>query len=227
MTFQLGQMHPSRAACAGGRPRWRKTSLLALTTVACLSWAQLWHRIVSTGDVEPQTGVNFPSSLGKLPLVGLGVRRKFGAIKVYAVGFYLAADSKLWGQEPTSEKILTEALGKSALRMVITSSLVTPAKLAAALEESLEPRLEGLSAADQKMVLSEFSTAITSGPPLAVGQVLLFSLDADGVQVEAGSHVVKVKGPALSKALLAIYVDDAAVSPGLKDAIFSKLQKGL
>eukprot|EP00931_Biecheleriopsis_adriatica_P094481 TRINITY_DN68123_c0_g1_i1.p1 TRINITY_DN68123_c0_g1~~TRINITY_DN68123_c0_g1_i1.p1 ORF type:complete len:250 (-),score=62.65 TRINITY_DN68123_c0_g1_i1:152-841(-) len=198
---------------------------LALSALAGhASWARhLKAAALVLGVKEAHTGVEFPVSSGKQLLVATGVRKKFGAVKVYAVALYLEKGSKLWNSPASAEKLLKEAPGKVSLHIVITSSLVTKAKLSDALQESLGPRLEasGLEGDAALEVLRKFDDVLAGGPDLKRGMRLQFKLEKNRVKVSIGKkYASEVESSALVQALLGTYVDEKAVSPAFREAIF-------
>jgi len=199
--------------------------LAAVSTSVALSLQLLLGGGGLASVVEPDTGVAFPDALGKQSLVATGVRRKFGAVKVYAVGFYLDRASKLYGKGPSADQLLKAAPGFASVRIVITSRLVNAAKLSSALTESVWPRLKGLKAAEAEQVMKDFEAAFLEGPALKPGTAIVLKLGKPGIEVEVGKrYKASVKSPALVKAFLATYVDANGVIPEFRDAIFEALK---
>lgn len=224
----------SRTPSRKRRRRQLPNSLLALVSLLYyLAGRGSWHHwqrsncvpslaLASLSTRETETGVIFPSGLGGQDLVAVGVRSKLGgAVKVYAVGLYLDRRSKLWGRPTTADELLAAAPGKASLRIVITSGLATNEKIAGALQEAVQPRLKGLSAARAQAVTKELGDFLVQGPALGKGAVLVFALDKSGLRVEIGAaYKVEMKCPELALALLATYVDARAVAPAFRDAVF-------
>eukprot|EP00440_Ansanella_granifera_P062149 gb/GFBE01067381.1/.p1 GENE.gb/GFBE01067381.1/~~gb/GFBE01067381.1/.p1 ORF type:complete len:238 (+),score=66.84 gb/GFBE01067381.1/:1-714(+) len=176
---------------------------------------------------ETERSEEFAPELGKQVFLASGVRKKFGAVKVYAVALYLDKGCKLWGAKGlNAKKLLKEAPGKATLQIVITSSLVTQAKLTDALREALWPRLEdeGLDEEEVAKALDEFGAILAAGPPLKKGMRLTFRLEKELLKVSIGKdYASQLKNAVLVRSLLATYVDAKAVSPAFRDAIFSGL----
>jgi len=249
-------MAPAGACLDGVRPPQRQSPRLLLP-LSLLCAAAGWLAVRPAGELvgglaavgattvtDHASGAAFPEELDKgQRLVATGVRKKFGAVKVYAVGLYLDKGSSLWHDtSPTmrvrwcwwgdadaqAAALLKEAPGKATLRLVITSGLATQEKIAAALRDSVEPRLLALKVAkaDADEVLQAFQAAFLKGPALKPKSVIVFRLAKTGVEVSIGeTYRVEVKSPKLAHALLATYVDRTAVAPKFRDEIFVELQR--
>eukprot|EP00933_Yihiella_yeosuensis_P044208 TRINITY_DN39308_c0_g1_i1.p1 TRINITY_DN39308_c0_g1~~TRINITY_DN39308_c0_g1_i1.p1 ORF type:complete len:261 (-),score=44.16 TRINITY_DN39308_c0_g1_i1:94-798(-) len=203
--------------------------LLAVFLCIQIFHAQLFsvklHAFLVVSTTESETGVVFPDELEKQTLVATGVRKKYGAVKVYAIALYVDKGSKIWKSKskPSADDLIKEVVSKSSLQLTITSGLVTQEKLANALQESIQPRLKDLDEGEKVKVIDEFRNVFVGGPKLQKGQFILFKLVKEGLLVQIGeNYKAQVKSPALSRALLATYVDDQAVSPKFREAIFNR-----
>mmetsp|Transcript_73257 Transcript_73257/g.136908 ORF Transcript_73257/g.136908 Transcript_73257/m.136908 type:complete len:234 (+) Transcript_73257:88-789(+) len=189
---------------------------------------------------EPATDTSFPESLPKefagalrdtpaegkpaqqRALVATGVRKKFGAIKVYAVGLYLDAADSLWGRPRKAKEMLAKGSGHISLRLVITSSLVTQRKLSDALKDAMLPQMSEDPATGK--ALEAFEQIFAKGPKLKPGTVILLDLGEKGVKVGIdGRSCGEVRNAELGRALLAVYLGENAVAPQFRDNVLAGL----
>jgi hypothetical protein len=91
---------------------------------------------------EPITGISFPPKFQSKDLLGLGVRKKFSFLNVYAVAFYAnQEDFKGIPQEKYEETLLNP--NKHRVIRIIMNRTLTMNTVIAALLESVEPRMQG------------------------------------------------------------------------------------
>lgn len=93
---------------------------------------------------EPETGIAFPSVLDSKHLLGVGVRKKYQFINVYAVGFYANKEDfqGLKGSEDEKEAALLNPHKARTLKIVMNRSLTMEAVISA-LVDAVEPRMKG------------------------------------------------------------------------------------
>jgi len=199
-----------------------------LLSAATLVWTMLpnlqHHSIAAVR--EPKTGIEFPDELHKRDLAGVGVKRRFGVLKQYAIGMYIDQSNHLWGATAKPEQVLINAPGHASLRVVITSGFVSKESFAAALRESVEPRLTHVKENMQTKLAEELERVFINGPDLTRGTEIVLGLEQKSLKVQVDNQYKKtLRRPELMHAVLAAYFDKDAVIPAFKDAVLTGLKE--
>lgn len=184
-------------------------SILTLVTAAVLSFSV---HAVEIG------GIQMPESLSAeskpLALNGAGLRTKF-FMDIYAAGLYLAEASK----EASSIIAADQAM---ALRLHITSGLLTAEKMESATREGFEKSTGGNTAPIQATI-DEFIAAFSE--EIKENDVFDFVYaPTTGVNVFKNGELKKnVKGLEFKQALFGIWLSEDAVQDDLKDGLLGSL----
>jgi len=92
---------------------------------------------------EPETKITFPPVFRSKHLLGLGVRKKYSFVNVYAVGFYVCqGDFTNITDEEEREDALLDPHRHKTIRIVMNRTL-TMETVVHALIEAIEPRMHG------------------------------------------------------------------------------------
>ncbi|NVK37942.1 MAG: chalcone isomerase family protein [Gammaproteobacteria bacterium] len=163
-------------------------------------------------------GVNLPDSLTAqdqpLTLNGVGIRSKF-FMDIYAAGLYLAENSK-------EAKSIIEQDKPMALRLHITSGLLSAEKMESATREGFEKSTGGNTAPIQTTIDS-FIATFKDG--IVENDVFDFVyVPSVGVKVmKNGELKTTVEGLAFKQALFGIWLSEDAVQDDLKEGLLGSL----
>lgn len=163
-------------------------------------------------------GVNLPDSLNAqdkpLALNGVGIRSKF-FMDIYAAGLYLAESS----QEASA---IIEQDKPMALRLHITSGLLSAEKMESATREGFEKSTDGNTAPIQATI-DAFIKTFQDG--IVENDVFDFVyVPSVGVNVfKNGELKTTVKGLPFKQALFGIWLSDDAVQDDLKEGLLGSL----
>lgn len=182
--------------------------------------------------VEPATSISFDDSFNGVPLVGVGVRYKWGLVKVYAVGAYLENAQECAASGSGLFEGLLNSTGRKAIQIKMARA-VDAKVLVDALEEAFTPRLALPGRSNKGMAAFREAVVAVTGDKVGNGDVVSFEVGANGsIAVHAtmgGAAVKSSPAPFVDKdvafALLDTYLGTAApeVSPTLKDSIKKRL----
>ncbi|MFT5593239.1 MAG: hypothetical protein ACI8SR_001611 [Oceanicoccus sp.] len=163
-------------------------------------------------------GVNLPDSLSaqdqSLALNGVGIRSKF-FMDIYAAGLYLSETSK-------EAKSIIEQDKPMALRLHITSGLLTAEKMESATREGFEKSTGGNTAAI-KTTIDSFIATFQDG--IVENDVFDFVyVPAVGVNVFKNDKLkTTVEGLEFKQALFGIWLSEDAVQDDLKEGLLGSL----
>lgn len=161
-------------------------------------------------------GVQLPDTLkaGDTTLVfnGGGKRTKFG-LKVYVAGLYLK-------QKSSDANAIINADEPMAIRLQVTSGLVTPDKMKAAIDEGFENSTGG-NVAPLQAKIDAFTACFRN---LAKDDVYDFIYEpGKGVEIlKAGKPVSVIKGLDFKKGLFGIWLCDKPAQKSLKEDMLGK-----
>jgi len=96
----------------------------------------------SSAMTEPDTGINFPAVLDSKQLFGVGCRKKYSILNVYALGLYADPDDFSGVKHDQKEAALLDPEKHRILRIVLNRKL-TMDTVISALMEAIEPRMHG------------------------------------------------------------------------------------
>ena len=92
---------------------------------------------------EPDTGIAFPRVLGRKHLLGLGVRKKYQFLNIYALGLYVnQEDFRGIKKEEERLRALLDPHNHRIIRIVMNRTL-TMETVISGLMDALEPRMHG------------------------------------------------------------------------------------
>ena len=164
---------------------------------------------------ETINGVNVPSKLKtsntELTLNGAGIRKK-AFFKVYVLGLYLKSKSK------NADEII-KANEEMAVRLQITSSVVSSSNMSEAIREGFEKSLKG-NVASLKSKIDGF-IQIFSKDKIKEGDVFLLDY-VPGVGIKSfknGKQLATTEGEDFKNALFGIWLSANPVDAGLKTAL--------
>lgn len=184
------------------------------------------RRVPSSGDVlsvgkitnEPVTKIAFPALCNAMSLVGVGVRVKYMFVNVYAVGAYfdpIAMMAVKKGSAADIEKALCDPTYPRTFRIVMNRGLSVD-KFIAAMNESIEPRLNGKNL----NTLEEFK-AVFPKVDLVEGDEIEMTIRGDTLLLKTGLGVGTVRSRAFTEAMCAVYFGKDPVSPTLKKDVLN------
>ncbi|PIE70396.1 MAG: chalcone isomerase [Deltaproteobacteria bacterium] len=186
----------------------RKKALLTLTVL---------FFSVSLAGAENVGKVNLPDTLtvgdASLLLNGGGVRKKIG-LKLYSGGLYLKAKN-------TDARAIIAADAPMAIRLHITSGLITSEKMIRAINDGFENATQGHVAALQDEIAAFthfFSAEIKDGDVFDLKYVPGKGVEA----VKNGRSLGVIKGLAFKKALMGIWLCDKPADKRLKKGMLGK-----
>jgi len=184
-------------------------SLLTLLSAAVLSTSL---HAVEIGGVEIPD--NLAADTHSLALNGAGVRTKF-FMDIYAAGLYLTESSK-------EAQAIIDQDKSMALRLHITSGLLSAEKMETATREGFEKSTGGNTAPIQATI-DEFINTFKDG--IAENDVFDFVYSPEkGVDVfKNGQLKTNVKGLEFKKALFGIWLSDDSVQEDLKEGLLGSL----
>lgn len=188
-------------------------------------------RIPTSGDVvsigsptkEKATGILFPNLCNGMTIAGVGVRYKYGFVKVYAVGTYVdptAMYAVKKGKAADIEKALLNPDYPRTIRIVMNRNLSID-KYTAAIVEALEPRMQG----QELEKLEEFKNL---NPPvdLIEGAEMEMTIRGDTLLYKnALGGVGSIKSRLFTTALCDVYYGNDAVSPTHKQSVLEGIPK--
>ncbi len=211
-----------------------------LAVGACLLLAQRPAEAQSLK--EPSSGVKFDVSksfMGRpATCIGVGIRKAFVVVKVYAAGLYVDDASG----KPSFQKLLEGAGGNldslrnspqlynwiiqqdfgKSMEWVFTRDL-EKGKMAKTIKESLERELGDLNAADVKEHADKFLAAVDV--PLKKWQRMVI-VQRSGYELTAqldGKQVVSVKNKKIAQAIWRIYLGKQPVQKDLKKNLVANI----
>ena len=212
-----------------------------LAVVGCLMLAQ--RPAEAQSIKEPSSGVKFDVSksfMGRsATCVGVGIRKAFVVVKVYAAGLYIDDASG----KPSFQKLLAGAGGNvdslrnspqlfnwliqqdfgKAMEWVFTRDL-EKGKMAKTIKESLERELGDLSAPDVKDHAEKFLAAVDV--PLKKWQRMVI-VQRGGYELIAqldGKTIVSVKNKKIAQAIWRIYFGKNAIQADLKKNLVANIE---
>jgi len=168
---------------------------------------------------EPVTGITFPPIFKSKQLLGVGVRKKYHFVNVYAVALY--GDPKdFQGLKPEEhEKVLLDPSTPRTLRIVMNRT-VTMEQVIAALLEVVEPRMHG-----KDLHALEYFGLLRDYGDLHKGEDVVFHITDDAVEVGLAcspiEHVTKSK--VFARAVCDVYFGEDAISPTVKASALAGL----
>ncbi len=162
-------------------------------------------------------GVNVPESIsaaGKtLVLNGAGLRTKL-FIKAYVAGLYLP-------QKSNNAQAIVNANDPQAVRLVITSKLITSARMEEAVREGFEKSTNG-NIAPIKSQIEAFINVFKE--PIKLGDVFeLINVPGKGIEVmKNGAAKSTIPGMEFKKALFGMWLGNNPIQADLKDKLLGK-----
>ncbi|MFH0263193.1 chalcone isomerase family protein [Vibrio barjaei] len=171
-----------------------------------------------TADAKIVSGVEVPDTLAiqqtELQLNGAGVRSKF-FMDLYVGSLFTSLPS-------TEAASLIRGDQPSAIRLNITSSMITKEKLADALNEGFNNATDGnttpIDSSINQFVEMTFANDISEGD-----QFTLVSAPEIGIySYKNGEMLVLVEGDAFRRALLSVWLGDKPTDKSLKKAMLSQ-----
>mmetsp|Transcript_4941 Transcript_4941/g.6396 ORF Transcript_4941/g.6396 Transcript_4941/m.6396 type:complete len:240 (+) Transcript_4941:32-751(+) len=177
--------------------------------------------------IEPATKLQFAETLEGLKLLGVGVRYKWGLVKVYAVGYYADAASS----SPSLWQDLLESPKRKAIVIKMARNIDSQ-KLVDALEEAFKPRLALPGRSDANFPLLRKMILEVAGEQCNAGDEFIFEcVGASSIVVKAnkGGKAFQTNEPFVDRdisfALFDTYLGASLpeVSPTLKSSIKERL----
>lgn len=157
--------------------------------------------------VEKVAGVEFSDNLKELVLNGAGVRKK-AFIKVYALGLYLKAENK-------DAAAIINADEPMAIKLVITTGLVSKEKMQKAMTEGFEGATSGNTAA-LKDKIDTFNNCFSDEIVKEDEFLMTYTPEAGVVVTKNGTHKGTITGIDFKKALFGIWLGEKPADDGLK-----------
>lgn len=174
--------------------------------------------VFSVGKIthEPATKISFPALCNGMSLGGVGVRIKYVFVKVYAVGAYfdpiaMAAVKK--GTQADIEGALVDPTYPRTIRIVMNRGLSVD-KFIAALNEAIEPRLNGKNLE----TLDEFKELFPK-IDLIEGDEIELTIRGDTLLLKTGLGVGTIRSQPFTEAMCDVYFGKESVSPTLKEDV--------
>mmetsp|Transcript_7146 Transcript_7146/g.10247 ORF Transcript_7146/g.10247 Transcript_7146/m.10247 type:complete len:214 (+) Transcript_7146:177-818(+) len=201
--------------------KYRVGILMALMILCMTSY----HRVAAMTDKA--TGIDFPSQMGELDLLGVGVRKK-GPIKVYSVGMY--ATSTVRESISHLSKQVERVKAFAGLRSSVHSNPPTTfllkmnmkvgaEKMASAIADSVSPRHSNGDSSDVSSLKGLILDGVAKGGAASKGTSLRFDCSEEGVDVAVNGKIEgTVESSTLGKSFCDVYLDDKCVSPALRDS---------
>jgi len=199
----------------------RTTSgVLSLGALSCDDMSVCACDVLSVGKItnEPVTKIAFPALCNAMSLVGVGVRVKYMFVNVYAVGAYfdpIAMMAVKKGSAADIEKALCDPTYPRTFRIVMNRGLSVD-KFIAAMNESIEPRLNGKNL----NTLEEFKAAFPK-VDLVEGDEIEMTIRGDTLLLKTGLGVGTVRSRPFVEALCDVYFGKDPVSPTLKKDVLN------
>lgn len=177
--------------------------------------------VPSSGDVfsigkitnEPVTKIAFPALCNAMSLGGVGVRVKYLFVNVYAVGAYfdpIAMMAVKKASEEDIEKALVDPTYPRTIRIVMNRGLSVD-KFIAAINESIEPRLNGKNL-DTLVEFKEIFPKVD----LTEGDEIELTIRGDTLLLKTGMGVGTIRSRPFTAALCDVYFGKDPASPTLK-----------
>jgi hypothetical protein len=177
--------------------------------------------VPSSGDVfsvgkitnEPVTKIAFPALCNAMSLGGVGVRVKYLFVNVYAVGAYfdpIAMMAVKKASEEDIEKALVDPTYPRTIRIVMNRGLSVD-KFIAAINESIEPRLNGKNL-DTLVEFKEIFPKVD----LTEGDEIELTIRGDTLLLKTAMGVGTIRSRPFTAALCDVYFGKDPVSPTLK-----------
>jgi len=179
--------------------------------------------VLSMGKItnEPATKIAFPALCNAMSLAGVGVRVKYIFVNVYAVGAYfdpIALMAVKKGSQGDIETALVDPTYPRTIRIVMNRGLSVD-KFIAAMNESIEPRLNG----KDLNTLDEFKE-IFPKVDLVEGDEIELTIRGDTLLLKTGLGVGTVRSRPFTEALCDVYFGKDPVSPTLKKDVLNGVQ---
>jgi len=182
--------------------------------------------VPSSGDVfsvgkitnEPVTKIAFPALCNAMSLAGVGVRVKYIFVNVYAVGAYfdpIAMMAVKTASQKDIEKALVDPTYPRTIRIVMNRGLSVD-KFIAAMNESIEPRLNGKNL----NTLDEFKE-IFPKVDLVEGDEIELTIRGDTLLLKTGLGVGSIRSRPFTEALCDVYFGKDPVSATLKKDVLN------
>lgn len=186
--------------------------------------------IPSSGDVlsvgkitkEPATSIGFPALCNGMSLSGVGVRIKYIFVKVYAVGVYfdpIAMMAVKKAGKDAIEKALLDPTYPRTIRIVMNRGLSVD-KFIAAMNESIEPRLNG-----KNLETLEQFKEIFPKVDLVEGDEIELTIRGDTLLLKTGMGVGNIRSRPFTEAMCDVYFGTDSVSPTLKEDVLNGIPK--
>jgi len=178
--------------------------ILAYIFAICLLGSSALH-------AKDNATVKFPKTLKvgetELTLKGVGERSKF-FVEVYLGGLYS-------GEKISDAKMLVKSNEAMAIRLLITSNLITSEKMAAATREGFEKSTDG-NVASIKYQVDKFIEVFKESIEKNDAYNIIY-LQEEGVSVYKNDQLkIKIKGLEFKEALFGIWLGDDPVDDDLK-----------
>lgn len=182
-----------------------KLNLLIYSIFSLLKIDPALGQVVSEGVIFPET---YYVENNKLVLNGSGVRKK-GPIDLYVAGLYTKT------KERDGNKII-EAEEPMAIKIVITSGLVTSKRMEKAIREGFSKATGGSTAVYQDKI-DKFSNSLSEDITKGTIYYFVFLPDRNIVRVLKNEQpVTEIKGLDFKKILFKIWLGDDPVDKALK-----------
>jgi len=184
--------------------------IVAFLLATCLIGSSALH-------AEDSSSVRFPKTLKvgetEFTLQGVGGRRKF-FVEVYLGGLYLSKKS-------TDAKVLVKVNEAMAIRLLITSNLITGEKMAEATREGFEKSTGGNVASINAQVdkfIAVFQESIEKNDVYNI-----VYLPEEGVLVYKNDQLkIKIKGLEFKQALFGIWLGESPVDGNLRTGMLGE-----
>ena len=165
--------------------------------------------------VDPLTGIEFPTILGELELVGTGARTNW-FLTTYAAGTYVDKnDAAQWNESDDIVGNLCDPASSKTIRVVVHRAT----RFGDAIIDSIAPKLKGEKNVLQ--LIDDFRALNHNEQILDEGDVVDMAMSAPGVLVYSlkGEKVGEIKSDVFVRALANVFFGEEAVSQALLDNV--------